>query len=110
MNGLTLLRALTVFSGTAGNRMCSGGEGRGRDERTTRGQRDGWEETCTSSLRGMYPDSAKDSFISRSRVSLSERSGGQSESRGPEVLSGPVHSIARHKWQPKLGRETRARG
>jgi len=21
------------------------------------------------------------------------------------VLSGPVHSIARHKWQPKVGRE-----
>lgn len=25
--------------------------------------------------------------------------------QGTEVLSGPVHSIARHKWQPKVGRE-----
>ena len=54
----------------------------------------------------------KDSFIQRDRVSLSCRRGGQSESRGREVLSGAAHSIARHKWQPKVElteNESRAR-
>lgn len=101
------LWALMVFPVRRESRMCAG---RGR-----RGQRAGGE-TCTSSPRVMYPGTRKDSFISRSRVSLSVRSGGQSESGraggegregGPEVLSGPVHFIARHKWQPKVGRETR---
>lgn len=79
------------YSRYAGNRMCMG------------------EGTCsTSSPKGMYPGLGKDSFISRSRVSLSERSGGQSESRGLKCCQDqctPLHDTnGNQKWN---GRETR---
>lgn len=63
--------------------------------------------------RGMYPGLGRiHSFISRSRVSHCRRI---KRKQGTGVLSGPVHSIARHKWQPKVrrgagGREERGRG
>lgn len=67
------------------------------------------EGTCsTSSPKGMYPGLGKDSFISRSRVSLSERSGGQSESRGLKCCQDqctPLHDTnGNQKWG---GREMR---
>lgn len=92
MSGLTVLRSAHGIPGTPAIG-CARGRGRGG------------RPAALPARGGCARAGKEDSFISRSRVSLSERNGGTKRKQGTEVLSGPVHSIARHKWQPKVGRE-----
>lgn len=58
---------------------------------------------CTCSQKGMLPRGWQGIHsyrepVSHCRVDVADKEGAE----GCEVLSGAAHSIARHKWQPKV--------